>query len=646
MADRAIIEIDACVAGRELTEPRLAPDGRSVVYALSSDGESRLVGRAIDDPSAPGDASVVTTGVPLRAGRGMGGGGWCWSADGRAVIYAAVDGDLWWQPIDGGVAERLTAHGPDRVAQAPAASADGRYVVYVLDQCEVWALRRSHRRRRSPQLRRLDDGSADFCFDPTIDPSSTTVVWQAWNVPYMPWDRSRLEHARLDRRRKRDRRVDRVAPSVDASAQQPSFTPDGRLVCVRDDTGWANVWLGEAPLLDEPFEHAGPSWGLGQRSYAIEPSGRRIAFTRNEGGFGRLCVVDLASGRVDDIGRGVHGQLSWTSGQGSSRIAAIRSGARTPTELVVIELDDLDELDELDEVDNVDNVAGADQIGVTATRRSTIEVASTSAWDPKLLVEPEPVVIPVDDGVIHARLFRADDARRASGQARGLICWLHGGPTDQWQVTFMPRLAYWRAQGWHVLVPDHRGSTGHGRAYQQALIGRWGELDVADTAAAIRHAHDAGWSTPDRTVLMGASAGGFTVLGVLANHRDLVAAAVVSYPVSDLADLAERSHRFERHSTWSLVGPQGVSPQIDARYHDRSPVWFAPAIRTPLLVFHGDADPVVPVGQSRVLTERIRVGGGQVELCVRPGEGHGFRQRHHQVDEFERTAAFLRRHVP
>ena len=136
------------------------------------------------------------------------------------------------------------------------------------------------------------------------------------------------------------------------------------------------------------------------------------------------------------------------------------------------------------------------------------------------------------------------------------------------------------------------------------------------------------------------------MLGVLARHPDLVAAAVVSYPVSDLADLAERSHRFERHSTWSLVGAPGESAAVDQRYHDRSPVWFAPSIRTPLLVFHGDADPVVPVRQSRVLTERIRAAGGSVELCICPGEGHGFRQRQHQIDEFERTAAFLRRHVP
>jgi dipeptidyl aminopeptidase/acylaminoacyl peptidase len=625
-SDRPVIEIDACVGGRELTEPRLAPDGRSIAYVVSSDGEARLVIRSLDDASSPSAARIVTTGVAVRAGRGMGGGGWCWSADGTAVVYAGIDGDLWWQPLDGSAADRLTVHGPERAAQAPVASSDGRHIGYVIDQCEVWLVQLASRRGRARRAERIDDGSADFCFDPAIDPTSTIVVWQAWNVPHMPWDRSRLEQASIDRRATRRMRTEHATHAVPAAVQQPRFAPDGTPACVRDDTGWLNVWLGEAPLVAEPFEHAGPTWGLGQRSYAFEPSGRRAAFTRNEAGFGRLCVVDVASGRVEQIGRGVHGQLSWVAVEGINRIAAIRSGARTPTEIVVIDIDE--------------PLPGAP----TVTRRSTVDVSSDSTWDRDLLVEPEAVSVQADDGnTVHARLYRADVGDSASAR---MICWLHGGPTDQWQVTFMPRLAYWRAQGWHVLVPDHRGTTGHGRAYQQALNGRWGELDVADTAAVVRHAQRAGWASPERTVLMGASAGGFTVLGVLARHPDLAAAAVVSYPVSDLADLAERSHRFERHSTWSLVGPPGESADIEQRYRDRSPVWFAPNIRTPLLVFHGDADAVVPVKQSRVLAERIRAAGGQVELCIRPGEGHGFRQLHHQIDEFERTAAFLRRHVP
>ncbi len=125
----------------------------------------------------------------------------------------------------------------------------------------------------------------------------------------------------------RDARVSVGAGGV----HQPRAMPDGSIITVRDDTGWLNVWVGDRPLVDEPFEHAGPSWGMGQRSYAVSPDGGRVAFTRNERGFGRLCVADVRTGDVTEIARGVHGQLTWVG----DRLAAIRSGARTPTQIVV-----------------------------------------------------------------------------------------------------------------------------------------------------------------------------------------------------------------------------------------------------------------------------------------------------------------------
>ncbi len=610
---RSTISIDACVGGRDLTEPRLSTDGRWVVVALGDADGTSLV-RYDLDADEPTAEPIVTTPAP-RVGRGLGGGCWCFADADRAIVYAGVDGNLWWHSLVdvSAAARRLTDHGPDRVAQAPYASADGRSVVYVVDQSEVWHLDMS-----TAASTRLDDGSADFCFDPEIATSATAASWLAWNVPDMPWDHARVVRASFDGRIREE-----FVPRH--SVQQPRSAPDGTRLGVRDDTGWNNVWWGDRPLVDEPFEHAGPTWGLGQRSFAVSPDGTQVAFTRNEAGFGRLCTVDVAralasagdtTSAVRELGRGVHGQVSWCA----DRIVALRTGARTPTELVVYD-------------------------AVTGDRR-TVAVASTVTWDRDLLVEPDTVAVPTDDGgVVHARLYRADAACRAEGEPPRTICWLHGGPTDQWQVTFMPRVAYWRAQGWDVLVPDHRGSTGHGRSYQQALRGRWGELDVADVAAVVRHAHAIGLAEPSRTVLIGGSAGGFTVLGVLRHHPGTAAAAVVAYPVADLADLAERSHRFERHYTRTLVGEPPPPPAIDERARDRSPTWFADRITTPLLVLHGEDDPVVPVGQSRVLVERIRAAGGTVDLVVYPGEGHGFRRREHQVDEYQRIAAFLARHV-
>jgi dipeptidyl aminopeptidase/acylaminoacyl peptidase len=198
---------------------------------------------------------------------------------------------------------------------------------------------------------------------------------------------------------------------------------------------------------------------------------------------------------------------------------------------------------------------------------------------------------------------------------------------------------HWVSRGWDVLVVDPRGSTGHGRAFQQALNGAWGRLDVDDTAALVRHAHDEGWATPETTVAIGGSAGGLTVLGLLADYPDIVAGGVAAYPVSDLVDLANTDYRFEAHYTETLVGPTTDSDL----YQRLSPLNRADQIAGPLLLFHGADDPVVPVAQTELLAERIRSTGGDVECVIYEGEGHGFRHTDNQRDEYERTERFIER---
>ena len=135
-----------------------------------------------------------------------------------------------------------------------------------------------------------------------------------------------------------------------------------------------------------------------------------------------------------------------------------------------------------------------------------------------------------------------------------MLVLVHGGPSDQATAGWQPRVAYFVDRGWAVLRPDHRGSTGFGREYVQALRERWGELDVVDTAAGIRAAGERGWCDPDRVAIMGGSAGGLTTLLVCALHGVLVRAGVSLFGVTNLFDLAETTHRFEsRYIDW-LVG--------------------------------------------------------------------------------------------
>src|SRR3954462_9507084 len=178
------IAVERCIVSRDLTEPKLSPDGRCVVFVLAAGGSAALHIDTLD--GAP--QRQLSAYPPPRAGRGFGGGCWCWSAEGDAVIYAATDGDLWLQPIPNGGVQRLTRHGPERVAAAPAVVGDGSRAVYVIDEAEVWAVRLDDH-----STERLDDGSADFVFDPCATSDNRAVAWQAWNVPDMPWDASRMQ---------------------------------------------------------------------------------------------------------------------------------------------------------------------------------------------------------------------------------------------------------------------------------------------------------------------------------------------------------------------------------------------------------------------------------------------------------------------
>ena len=155
------IAVERCIVARDVTEPRLSPDGRCIVYAMASSGAAALMIDLLD-----GSPVRQLTAYPApRPGRGFGGGGWCWSPDGSAVIYAGVDGQLWRQPVPTGSVRCLTQHDPTRVAAAPAMSTDGSRVVYVIDEAEIWETRLD-----DGVSSRIDDGTADFVFDPSTRP--------------------------------------------------------------------------------------------------------------------------------------------------------------------------------------------------------------------------------------------------------------------------------------------------------------------------------------------------------------------------------------------------------------------------------------------------------------------------------------------
>lgn len=617
-----------CANGRVVAEPRLSPDNTRVACSTTSAGRSALVVRMRQEDSLWGPEVVLTTLPSPASSRAYGGGTFDWVPDSSALVYVGggggeARGGLWLQPIQGGP-PRCIATG---LISAPSVSPDSRSVAYVVDTHHV-------------EVVGLDEvgfgkavrisGDADFCFDPSWSPDGSWVVWHEWDVPAMPWDSSRIVVRRADG----SGEAIVAAGGEGVSVQQPRFSPDGsRLGFLCDAGGWLNVWACSwperdevSPLVEEEHEHGGPAWGQGQRSFAWSPDSRFVAYCRNEDGFGSLRVVEVEKGlaqanqqRIQQIGRGVHGGLSWVG----DHLVAVRSGARTPTSVVVYS-------------------------GQDFAKRHTLAVGPVAGFEAADLVEPEVVTWQGEDGEeIPGRLYSphpssSKESSLGDEKAPPLIAWVHGGPTDQWGVYFNARIAYWVERCWAVLVPDHRGSTGHGRAFTQAMATRWGELDVADVAAGLHAAIRNGWGDEDRLVVMGASAGGFTVLNLLATHPGLCAAGIDLYGVADLVDLAATTHRFEAHYLDSIVG---ALPDAKKVYESRSPVNRADKIVDPLLILQGLDDKVVPPSQSKEIAKRLSELGRVVEFHLYEGEGHGWGRPETVIDELERIESFLARHV-
>lgn len=604
-----VLSVVDCLSGVDITEPTISPDGRWLAVVLGGEAGAflwRVDLRAFMNGERRPVTMTTVDGRgawspwPVRAGRGLGGGCVTWLPDSSGVVVVAKTGDLWILPLEADPQVLVT---PRDVAteradaepwlSAPVVDPTGTSVAVVVNGAEVWTVTLDAGRKE-----RVDDGDTDFVSDPVWWRGSP--LWTSWSVPHMPWDLSTLTSASGEH----------LGPQS-CQVQQPRVAPDGaRLGWLDDSSGWLNLHVLDGPHVEEPFEHGGPSWGERQRSWCFSPDGSMAAFTRNEAGFGRLCTVELASGRIVERAKAVHGQLSWSG----DWLVALRTGGKTPTRVVLYDT------------------------GSEDWQRYDVLIGTGPQWvDHRALVEPRLVETRSPDGEsLHARLYQAPEP---NGR---LLCWIHGGPTDQWQVTFMPRFAFWLDRGYSVLVPDHRGSTGHGRAFTRALHGRWGDLDVDDVERLLRQVVDVDPAVRGVAV-MGSSAGGMTALALAARHPDIAAAVVVAYPVSDIAALDVTTHRFEAHYNRSLVG----SPEDTVRRsRERSPIHLVDALATtPVLVFHGTDDPVVPIEQSNRLVSALRARSATVDYVVFEHEGHGFRRLENKIAEYERTEAFLARHV-
>ena len=260
-----------------------------------------------------------------------------------------------------------------------------------------------------------------------------------------------------------------------------------------------------------------------------------------------------------------------------------------------------------------------------------------------------PICYPTrDGGVAHAYYYVPHNTRFTApdDQLPPLLVMVHGGPTSRTTQTLDLSRQYWTGLGFALLDVNHRGSTGYGRRYRQHLLGRWGQVDVEDIIDGIDYLVNQSLVDADKVFIRGKSAGGYTVLRALTEYPRYFRAGGCYYGIGNLSTLASMTHKFEARYTDRLIGEEFDKVRAgsgNSEYYKRSPVNFMHRLRSPMILFQGLEDRVVPPQVSREVVSMLAARNIDHEYVEYPGEGHGFRKSETNIDAIEKETRFYRR---
>lgn len=570
-------------------EARPAEAGRQVIVRLSPDGSP------VDLNPAPFNARTRVHeygGGEYRAHQG-------------AVYFSNYGDQQLYLQTGNGAPERLTSNDAGdklRYADSVADPKRNRLICVCEDHRDADREARNYLAAVS-----LTDGKTellvsghDFYSFPRVSPDGSKLAWLAWNHPNMPWDGSELWFAEIAT----DGSIagaKLVAGGLRESIFQPEWSPDGFLHFVSDRTGWWNIYRANSDgavenLCELAAEFGCPQWVFGMSTYAFE-STEKIVCAFVEAGIWRLGVIDTRAKQLERIGTSFT-DISFVRAMPGR--AVFRAGSPTQP-FSIIELD----------------------LATGDTR--VLKRANELSIDRGYISEPSAIEFPTEHGLTAHGFYYAPknkDFVASDGERPLLLVKSHGGPTSATTGVLTLGIQYWTSRGIAVLDVNYGGSTGYGRAYRERLNGNWGVVDVDDCVNGAKYLANRGDVDPNRSMIDGGSAGGYTTLCALA-FRDYFKAGASHFGVSDLEALDEDTHKFESRYSTTLIGPY---PDRKDLYVARSPIHFTDKLSCPVIFFQGLEDKVVPPNQAEMMVEALRKKGLPVAYVAFEGEQHGFRR--------------------
>ncbi len=651
------LTVDDLFAVKEAHDPQITPDGQFIAYTVTTTSlkEDKSEIRIWMIPTAGGDP------IPLTA-EGVSSSHPRWSPDGKSLAFLSArkdaDGNegktqVYLLSRMGGEAVRATdtIQDVDDFEWSP----DSKQLVLVL---------------RDPSPEELEAASSKVKDD---DPPKKFKAQPPWVLDRLQFKTDTLGY--IDRRRNHlyvftlATKTQRQVTSGDFDDSQPAWSPDGKFLAFEsnrtapdpDRTYNSDIWVVAADNNDQgahptqvtnfPGEKHNPSWSPDGKWLTYEattdlklfyyatrhvgvspaeggeakiltkafdrmaiyqrfaPDGRSVYFLADDDGTQTLAQVNVADGKVS---RAIGGRLT-LDGYSFSKdgtLAATISTTDRPYELFTIPGGQLTRLTHLND-----------------------------DWLTKhKLVKAEYVSFKSKDGtVVHGYLYKPPDY--VAGKKYPTILRPHGGPVEEYQEEFFDLPQLFAANGYVVLLPNPRGSSGYGQEFCKAIYADWGNKDFQDDMAFVDWALAQGLADPDKLGVGGWSYGGISTDFII-GQTNRFKAAISGAGAANFTSLWGHD-QYQREYVIEL----GYPWENRAVWDRIAPFYRVKDILTPTLFVGGNIDCNVPVLGGEQMYLSLKELGRETMLVVYPDEYHEFKTPSHIKDLNERYLAWYAHYV-
>jgi dipeptidyl aminopeptidase/acylaminoacyl peptidase len=473
-----------------------------------------------------------------------------WSPDGKSIAFIfnmSGRNNIWLAPAEGGWPQQLTVS--DQRQTAPAWSPDGKWIAYQsdFDGDELWDIFLVS--PKTGKVVNLTSTREIAEMNPTWSPDGRYLAYEV-----KPKTSAAFEIDVYDMLMREVKHITTSTPQ-DLSNSDPIWSRDGKYIVYTQEQAKgtdANIFIAEVATGKSTLltKHDGE-----QRFWAndISPDGKRILFTSNAAnGYDNVGMLDVAAKQISWLTKDkwkIHGSEFSRDGKhitftanvdgnediylhdlatGKSTALQIPKGVNEPAGgRTAFSADGTRLLYD----HNGPTAPGDLWVYTLATGKShQVTHSLVAGIRSEDMVEPYLVHYPSRDGKWTISAFLYVPFNMARNGQNAAIVYIHGGPTSQTMNSFNRFIQYAANQGYMVLAPNYRGSTGYGKEFQQANLFDMGGGDLQDVLAGVDWIKQTGHLDPKKIAVMGGSYGGYLSMMAVTKAPEVWAAGVPIVP--------------------------------------------------------------------------------------------------------------------